>query len=258
MAVDISGFNDGNVGNEGKVNWRGDQATVPPGSQSILDSSSVKLADLGTRKVVGDRVFRYAQAAGTIGAGEVCEFGAQSVINVTAGGTDPAGAKTFTWYSATSVAANHWAEGYVCAQSGTASNQGLMYRIKSHSAIATTTTGTLFLYEPLKKLLNVADKYSIFQNPYKGLTQCTAGTNSVIGVTPIAVTSSDYFWIQTYGPQTVKCAAVAAAGRPVVAGATGQVSAMVTTDASVAFVVGQSMQVCTASERGLVFITLAP
>ena len=69
--ADITAYNQGEVADEGLQNWRGDQATLAPGSQSIYKSSTVKLAALGSRKVVGDRVFRYARAGGAIGAGDM-------------------------------------------------------------------------------------------------------------------------------------------------------------------------------------------
>jgi hypothetical protein len=254
----ITSFQSGNVSNEGKVNWRGDQLAAPQGGQSIFESSSVPLAELGTRKVVGDRVFRYAQAGATINAGDVAIYGAANIINVTAGGTSPAGGKQFTWYSATGIVADYWAEGYVYAQSGTAANMGYMYRIKSHPASTVTTNVTLELYDPLVLTLNVTDKYSIVQNPYKGLTQSTAATGVPMGVAPIVVTTGDYFWLQTYGPVDVKCSAVAAVGDPVCNAATGQVAALATTDGAGNPIIGMAMQICTNSERGLVFLQIAP
>lgn len=256
---DITGYQSGDVNDSGKVNWRGDQATAPVG-QSIYKTSSVPLAELGARVVVGDRVFRYALAGGAIGAGDVAQGVVDSRILVTAGGTDPAGGYIFTWYAATSQVADYWAEGTIMAQSGTAANLGYAYRVKSHALIPTTTNGALTLYDPLVKANNVADKWSIFTNPYKNVTECTAGTAPAVGVAPILVTSGDYFWAQTWGPAAVKSVA-GAAGEAAFASATGQVTKVETTSAAadLLFSVGQFLQpVATASQYALVFLTIAP
>lgn len=255
--ADITGYVSGDVNDSGKVNWRGDQATAPVG-QSIYKSSSVPLAELGARVVVGDRVFRYSRAAGTMQAGDLAQMNAVSLINVTAGATNPAGGKIFTFYFATSNAADVYTEGTLIAQSGTATNMGFTYRIKSQPIVATTANADLVLYDPLVREINVTDKYSVFQNPYRGLTQCTAGTAPAMGVTPISIVSSDYFWLQTWGPCAAKVAAVSL-GAPILAQNTGQVLGLTGTDGGgVKTQVGYSLQLATASERGFVFLTLAP
>jgi len=259
--ADITAFQNGDVDNSGKVNWRGDQVAAPQGGQSIYKSSSVPLTELGSRKVVGDRVFRYAKAGAAIGAGDLAQHNAASVLLVTGGGTDAADSFTFTWYSATAVAKDYWAEGSIIAQSGTAVNLGHQYRIKSHPAIATTANGVITLYDPLVKAENATDKYSIFQNPYANVIENVdaAATAAPAGVAPIAVTTNDYFWLQTWGPVTVKNSAVAAAGRALAPGITGQVQdAVVATTASAAVQIGYSLQAMTASQYGLAFLTIAP
>jgi hypothetical protein len=257
--ADITGYNQGQVSDEGKVNWRGDQVSVTPGNQSVYDTSSVQLADLGSRKVVGDRVFRYALATGAIPAGNVAQAAPISLINVTAGTVNASGGKQFSFYFATSNAANVYAEGSLLCQSGTAANLGYTYRIKSHPVVATTSKGVLTLYDPLKLAVNVTDSWSIQANPYTGLTTNTAGTAAPVGVAPVVVASADYFWLQTWGPCAIKGSAVAAAGRALCAGATGQVQDMVVgTTADPRAILGYSMQILTASQYGMAFITIAP
>jgi hypothetical protein len=260
--ADITVYNQGEVSDEGKVNWRGDQVAVAQGGQSIFMSSSVQLAELGERKVVGDRVFRYALAAGVVNPGCVTQVvqggAAASVVNNTAGVAYPAGSKLFSLYQSGSSAANFYAEGYIYCQSGTAANLGQMYRIKSHASYADASQVLLTLYDPIKLTVNVTDKWSIHQNPYKALTVNTAGTASAIGVVPITVSSGDYFWLQTYGPAAVKAGFAAAPGTLVVAGATGQVSGVAATTATAVIAIGQAMQTLTVSEHGLVFLTIAP
>ena len=254
--ADITGYNQGQVSDEGLVNWRGDQATVTPGGQSIYDSSSVALAQLGSRKVVGDRVFRYAKANGPIGAGDLAQGATPSLINVTAGSANASGDKVFSFYFATSNGAGTYDEGYLIAQSGTAANLGYMYRVKTQPIVATTSKANLTLYDPLKLVANVTDKYSLFANPYGRLTENTAGTAAAMGVAPIAVTTGDYFWLQTFGPCNVKAGLALVVGNGFVAGATGEVTAAVaTTGGTLGFVV---QPVLTVSEYGMVWLEIAP
>lgn len=260
--ADIAGYNQGQVSDEGQVNWRGDQVSVTPGNQSVYDTSAVKLADLGSRKVVGDRVFRYAQAGGTINAGDLVQVGpvgvAQQIINVTAGTVNNSGGKIFSFYFATSYAANVFADGYLISQSGTAANMGQIYKVKSHASVSDTAKANLVLYDPLKRAANVTDKWSLFQNPYKYVTQNTAGTASPVGVAGVACTTGDFVWLQTYGPCCVKAGIGAAEGVAVGAGATGQVAGLTVVTNAVPDPVGFAMQTLTVSERGMVWLTIAP
>jgi hypothetical protein len=258
--ADITSKYQGNVSDEGQQGpWR--DAVVPMGGQSIYETSSVQLADLGSRKVVGDRVFRYSLASGTVAAGEFCEAAPASVLLATAGAVlGTKGAKVFNWYSATAIVKDYWAEGYLVSQSGTAGNTGYMYKVKSHPAIATTSTGTLTLYDPVAHTVNTADKYTIMQHPNKAVLQITAATGIVAGVAPISVVSGDYFWLQTWGPCCIKSSAVGVAGNPVSPGATGELYDFVvgTTAGNAKKLVGYSMQVMTASEKGICFLTVHP
>lgn len=259
--ADITSLYQGEVNPSGKVNWRGDQVAVPQGGQGIYKTASIQLSELGSRLVVGDRVFRYALASGAAGAGDLCETKATAEDSMTAGGTSPAGGKVFTYYAGTLArAANFFAEGYIACQSGTSANLGQFYRIKSHGAIATTASGALNLYDELQLVENVTDEWTIIQNPYKSVIECTTGAASIpVGVAPVSVTSGDYFWMQTWGPAMVKAGGFAK-GEAVIADATGQVKAQAISSAggNLFSVVGQGMQIGTASENGLVFLTIAP
>ena len=259
--ADITTRYQGEVADGGKVNWRGDQVTVPQGGQSIYMTSSVELADLGSRVVVGDRVFRYALASGGAGAGDLCETKAEHLDSVTAGGTNASGCKTFTWYAATAMSANTYAEGYLMSQSGTAANLGQFYRIKSHPAIAKTTNGTLYLYDTIAIAEDVTDEWSINQNPYKSVIECTTGAASIpVGVAPVLVASSNYFWLQTWGPAMVKAGTAIAKGEAIIADVTGQVYNQKISSAGgqVFAVLGHGMMLATASQYAMVFLTIAP
>jgi len=257
--ADITVRNQGQVDDSGKVNWRGDQVSLTPGGQSIYDTSTVKLADLGSRKVVGDRVFRYALANGGAGAGDVCESVPASLLAATAGTVSPAGGKTFVFYGATAVVKGVYDEGYLHCGSGTAANLGYMYRVKHQPVCSSAGNMTLELYDPLKIAVDVVDEWSLHANIYGGVVENTDGTELCVGVAPVLVASGEYFWLQTWGPCAVKGSATANAGIALTPGATGEVyDYAIGTDVSTTVPIGQSIQVLAASGYGMAFLTIAP
>lgn len=252
--ADITSLYQGEAADEGQQNWRGDQVSVPQGGQSIYKTSSVKLAELGSRKVVGDRVFRYARAKETINAGEICQATAFAAtqVNQTMGVALVVGTKTIPIYSTGAIASGVFDDGYVFMQSGT--HPGITYKIKTQAAIATTSTGLLTLYDTVVTTATNLNKITMIQNPYKDVLQDIAGTAPAIGVAPIGVTTGDYFWLQTWGPCGVKCGA-GSPGLKLQAGATGECTAAIATTGAM---IGWAFHTFTASERGLVWLTIAP
>jgi hypothetical protein len=74
-----------------------------------------------------------------------------------------------------------------------------MYKIKSCGAGTTATDTDLTLYDPITFSLATASEATVLYNPYYAVVQCTAATDDVVGVPPIAVPASNYFWLQTWG-----------------------------------------------------------
>ena len=261
--ADITAFASGDVNDSGKVNWRGDQVTVPI-AQSIYKSSSVQLAELGSRVVVGDRVFRYAQIGGVVArVGDVMQSALLPRIPTTGGGTSPAGGRTFVFYNTGSASTlDQYAEGTLHCVSGTVDNMGQMYRIRSHASAADGTNVTLTLYDPLLTVENVTDLWQIVRNPYKLVTQCTAGLGAVHtpGVLVCIATTNDYVWLQTWGPCAVKAQTSALAAGPLYAAATGAAVGFIATGTGGAIYspIGIALTVPVASDRALAFLQIAP
>lgn len=248
----------GNVSDEGQQNWRGDQVSVPQGGQSIFESSSAPMADLGSRKVVGDRVFRYAKYGTGVSAaaGDLIQMRAvdANLINVVASTSFTPGSKVVRVYSATALSRDDFAEGYLWVQSGT--HPGITYKIKTHEAIPTTSIGNVYLYDAIATTCSGANKFSMVISPYKNVSRCTAVNNAVVGAAPIAVTTGDYFWMQTWGPCAIKnSATVTVLGQRAIPGNTGAVQPNVATTGAQ---VGYAMQVATAAEVCLTFLQIAP
>ena len=264
--ADITTRQQGEVDESGKVNWRGDQVTLPQGGQSIYKSSTVKLAQLGSRKVVGDRVFRYMKAGGAIKAregvsqGGSAGTGAGTMITVTAG-TGVAGGRRITIQNtgAGTCHVDEFAEGYLGVDHGTAHTGGTnaggyMYRIKTHPAIAASGSGVFELYDPLVNAVETTDFVVMYQNLYYQALVATGTGELPVGVCPVNVTSGDYFWGQTWGPCYVNAASAMAigAGFSFVA---GQATIILDTYryAGVMLTTGS-----VASRGGIAFISLAP
>lgn len=260
--ADITGYVQGGAQDSQKVNWRGDQNAVPI-AQSVYLSSSVQLAELGQRLVVGDRVFRYAQVGGVAAVpGDIMQQpGSLCSIPTTGGGTSPAGGKQFIFFhTASGAAADLYAEGSLHCVSGTSGNMGQIYRVKTHQLIATDTAGTITLYDSLISTENITDKWQLSKNPYKGVTQNTAGTAPSAGVLVCLATTNDYVWLQTWGPCAVKSSTAAGGNSPMYAAATGAAVGFIATGTggTVFAQIGMFSTIPVASDRALGFLTIAP
>ena len=256
--------NQGEVEDSGLVNWRGDQTTVPQGGQGVYQASRIQMARLGSRKVVGDRVFRYAKAGagGTITPGNLMQApasnaGEVSVVQTTAGQHN-IGDKIINLYSSGSVGSGEYAEGYVFVCSGT--DPGPLYRIKSHPDIAATATGTLTLYDALITTHTAADQVTVLRNMYNKVVECAALGEFPVGVAPVTCTTNDYFWLQTWGPCAIlnsSGAAVVAKGMAAFPATTGAVQSA-TTAGTASEAIGLAMHLGTTLEFGPIFLMIAP
>lgn len=255
--ADITSRYQGNVSNEGQANWRGDQVTAVPGNQSIYESSTVPLADLGVRKVVGDRVFRYARAKGAISAGMVCQYGGEvlTVVPTTASG-NKADTNVFTITAATAIALNTYAEGYLtCGLGATDGNLGMTYKIKSNALGSSAGSCVLTLYDPLKAIVQNTSTWYVSQCMYLNVDTSTAN-QTPLGVAPIAVTTGDYFWLQTWGPAPVK--GTGAVGEALVSSVSGLGTRITATSTAQMSIGAPMIALAAGTNYGLTFLTIAP
>lgn len=186
---------------------------MTPG-QGIYEESSTQKAPLGTRIAFADgRVFRYAKAGATaLAAGKFVKAGAltaQVAKSVTTAVSAVPGNKTVTVTTSSAVTTAN--DGYLVISSSTGA--GLMYKIDTCAANATTSTSTDFvLYDDVAVALATTSTVDIHYNPYEQCEVVASATDLVLGVPPIAVTAEYYFWIQTWGPATVFADCTPAAG----------------------------------------------
>ena len=206
------------------------------------EETSEQKQKLGTRAVLPDgRVFYYAKnsSAAITPAGKIVD----GIAAVAAHDMDlaaaaaSAGAITFTSGTSLTVTKNQYADGYVIFNDGPA--QGEVYRIKSNTAVSSATGLSITIDEPdgLRTALTTSSLFGLAYSPYTDVKIIDGDgtmTTGPLGVTPIPVTASYYFWLQTAGIASVLSgAAVAVVGDAVgVSQASGESGAFDLWDAS--------------------------
>lgn len=186
-------------------------------AQGIYEESITKQARLGERLQVGDRIFRYAQAgAAALNPGKLVQQAVVGGATTTLQTTRPVAVaatlgdtRIYTTALTTEQAADLFADGWVSIFDASMTLGCYLYRIKGNSVLATSGVASyLTLYDGLHVALTTSDQLEIIANPYKGViinSSATTLTGAILGVAPIYVTASYYFWLQTFGP----CAVVA-------------------------------------------------
>ncbi len=207
--------------------------TVPP---NPFAESVYQLFPLGTKLVNGSCVWRYCKnsAAALTVIGE-CLQGPTSihadteddiVVAATSGETYAIGSYDITLTSTANIAAAPWStkdggrQGFVYINGGT--GQGQCRMIKSHEAASGTAVFKVTTFDPWS-VAPVAgnSECGLVENPYSNVIIAAAVTTGLpLGVNPIAVTASYYFWAQTGGPAAVYAHAAIAYGNWVVVGTT--------------------------------------
>ena len=188
--------------------------------QEKVETSEQK-QKLGTRAVTPDgRVFYYAKnsSAAITPAGKIVD----GIAAVAAHDMDlaaaaaSAGATSFTSGTSLTVTKDQYADGYVVFNDGPA--QGEVYRIKSNTAVSGATGLSITIDEPdgLRTALTTSSLFGLVYPPYKDVKIIDGDgtmTTGPLGVNPIPVTASYYFWLQTAGVSSVLSgAAVAVVG----------------------------------------------
>ena len=192
--------------------WGSGRGVAMP-SQDIYAENVTQQLPLGTRLVLGDRVFRYASAGAALDQGYLLESAALggatttaqidlTIVTALVAGDTTVNVTTKT----TAQAKNLFAEGYLSIVSDTNTNgAGVAYKIKSHPAADVGGNCLITLYDPIVKAVTTGCAASLHANMYKSVKQTAASTavGMPIGVSLIDVTSAYYFWAQTWGPAAV-------------------------------------------------------
>ena len=179
------------------------EGTVQPG-QGIYEISATQVCDLGHKVVLGDKIFRYALAGGTITTGMIqaspimVADHQNQVAAVTAANLN----KVTITVGGTALTLNQYAEGEMIVQGvAVGDGWGQCYRIKSHPAADAAATCELTLYDRIVTALIVTSDISLVPNMYNGTTIFTAASQAdvAVGAAVRAVTDEYYYWMQTRG-----------------------------------------------------------
>lgn len=175
-----------------------------PVDQGIYEESSTQKAPLGQRLQVGDRVFYYAKmGAANVSAGKVvcAPLAVTTAMGATvAVDTAALGKRTLTITAGTDIAANALADGYVSVCSSGLAGGGILMRIRSHASFGSGGTAcVLNLYDGVPVSTVAAGPANVVPNQYNGVIVGSQAVGMPVGVTPVNVTSGNYFWAQTWG-----------------------------------------------------------
>jgi hypothetical protein len=242
-----------------QTNW---QPTIPV-DQSIYDEQSTQACPLGTKIVVGDRVYYYAQlsTSANVTAGRIL-CSTQAVASHQSGlmaiAAASAGQTVLSGTSSAAVAANFYAEGYFGAAAGTAAGQ--LYRVRGNAA---GSTGFAFtLYDGLDVAITSGTTFALIRNPFVSVKVGSAVLDIPVGVAPIAVTTGNYFWMQTWGPAMPVYSGAVTAGAALAMGTLGAiVAARVATegDGVTGIVLGKNHYLAaTDAQNNPAYLTIRP
>lgn len=181
---------------------------------------------LGTRGYTRDgRSFRYAQAAAAITGGRLCQARAVSSwsINENFKSTYAAGTTKIvmqivsTGAPSSEDSTGYFNDGFFLVNNGT--GEGQLTQIDTMRTWTTATTAglvsTIYLYDDgLKANVSTGTECGVVINKYKRVVMHPKAQTAVpVGIAPIDVTISYYFWLQTWGYAAVMMGGTTIAGR---------------------------------------------
>jgi len=185
-----------------------------------FNTSTTQSHALGTRMHVDDRrVFRYARASSTaIGAGLVIQEAQQDyalrdlLLRKPEGDTVyfAAGQSKLTLFVGAGLTSiinvDDYRDGLLYVVSGTGA--GLLYHVQGNAEFRSSKTPplsphlTVSLSAPTQTALDSTSRVTLLKNRLAATRLCDL-TTAAVGVTPVAVPASSYFWLQTSGPCAV-------------------------------------------------------
>jgi hypothetical protein len=177
-------------------------ATKNSFAQKWYQESATQKEELGTLMTTNDgRVFAYAlNAAVALAAGKLTQAAApdSNAHNEAIAAAAAIGVKTLSVTFGGAVVASAYKDGYMHVNDE--AGEGHIYGVKDHAA--GTSTVAVFLKDPIRVALVASTSEITFtKHPQKEVIVLpTTATSIPVGVPPIAVTASYYFWNQVKGP----------------------------------------------------------
>jgi hypothetical protein len=176
-------------------------------SQGLYAVSSTKKETIGALRETEDgRKYRYAKAGATTVCGGSTYSPATDANFIaqiqTSGAVNAIGSTRVAVYvGGTAVTANMFDDGYlVLYRTAGVKLPGRYYPISSHSVSA---AGSEIIYlqlkEPLQEATLLTDYFSIYQNPWSGISNVTDIAVTFTGIAQAVATSGQFLWLQTGG-----------------------------------------------------------
>jgi hypothetical protein len=250
----------------------GDQKTVLKNAdigetvvgQDIYRESATATCRLGTRLVLGDRVFRYCKnaAAASVTVGNLIQAPAAEVTSayeedVVVPTTSPAGSRTVYLTNTTghsTLAANGLKDGYIVIGAG--AGLGTCMKVKSNTAAVAGALCTVTLYDPLPVAITAGTNTLCYVlSPYSDVI-IAAGTGMLVGAPLFTPTLSFYFWAQSWGPIGIVSGGAIVRGDDILSNDDGTVIA--DDAAAVQPRVGIAMNTFDSGDAGPVFLQICP
>ena len=190
--------------------WKGGQEGITnlQVPDDISDIDSVQKYPVGTKLLDGERVFYYAKAS-AVGVTNT-DFGVkngyrQHIAYTTVAAAAVIGSRILVIdvdtddYNSGVIAANELAGGFVVIFGH--DSDAKVCRILENTATAGAAEMTLTLQDEITATLVAdSDHAECMAHPFSACETNTDGEEPVVGVAPIKVTASYWFWLQTWGP----------------------------------------------------------
>jgi len=152
----------------------------------------------GTRYLKWDgRVFKYAYANGAVVPYHGCRASEAAVLSYTAAPVAGSVGDRYISYTGTGRSEDDLAGGYAVLYHSTIDNT-TQYGIVGNDASGSSTT-RVYLDNALPYAGTTSFAHEIYENPYREVLETTNGYSAWVGV-PMMNASSQYCWIQTWGP----------------------------------------------------------
>ncbi len=194
-------------------------ASVLLNDKNIRTQTVSQVHPLGTRGYTRDsRAFRYSQAGAAIGVGKLCQARAPSTwsddCEISAEAIGATQCVVYIGAASTSAKSSdgttdYFKEGILFINDGT--GEGQYVPIKYQGAWSTGTTNGLYSTvhfqdeAALTIAVTTASECGFVLNPYKRVVTMPITMTSIpVGIAPRAITSSYYFWLQTWGAAAYK------------------------------------------------------
>jgi len=179
-----------------------------PGVVDPFSESSIQLFPLGSKLTYADRTFRYGKngAVALIAGGLVQSVvplvgHADEVIDEPAAGTFVI-SFTPAVDSTDDLAVDDLEGGYIWVVDEV--GEGILYRIKSHPAIAGAVAGNITLYDSIITVPAAGATATVIHHPLRNvIIHPSPNTAPVVGATVIPVTANFFTWFQTGGPAAI-------------------------------------------------------